>query len=345
MAFPGINGVNYRHAFNLIHFLECLDERASMQKDSGLLAALPSPTNSLGEPSCDLGRRCNFYHPKNMGSRAARERLTSPFIASQARDLSGRQQVAAVCYRISPGGPEFLLVRTRGGHWIFPKGGVQHGLTHAHSAALEAFEEAGVHGRIEQVPFTRYHHARSTKDSHRPARDKRRKPVIAHLCEVSHLQRPQEAKRKPTWFSAEKAKKRLLEDRSPEFGDQLAAVVDRAVSRILRLGNLEAAGQKDELQRTCMEYEEATRAAGNAALIRYFFQARNALSSERIGIQRKPRIIGTHKIFGVETTKQFESLPLRLTTGTQPSVEAAGNIAKIERTTVPPTSKSRNSSR
>jgi hypothetical protein len=160
------------------------------------------------------------------------------------------------------------------------------------------------------------------------------------------LQRPQEAKRRPTWFSAEKAKKRLLEDRNPEFGDQLAAVVDRAVSRILRLGNLEVSGQKDELQRTCMEYEEATRVAGNAALIRYFFQARNALSSECIGIRRKARIaISTHKILGVETTKQFERAPLRLTTGAQPSVELAGNIAKMERTPSPPPNKSRNSSR
>ena len=66
------------------------------------------------------------------------------------------QQVAAVCYRIRKRGIEFLLIQTRGGRWIFPKGGVESGLTHAQSAALEAFEEAGVHGRMEEIPFTRY---------------------------------------------------------------------------------------------------------------------------------------------------------------------------------------------
>src|SRR5271169_3518963 len=67
-----------------------------------------------------------------------------------------RQQVAAVCYRMRKRGIEFLLVQSRGGRWIFPKGGVESGLTPAQSAALEAFEEAGVHGRMEEIPFARY---------------------------------------------------------------------------------------------------------------------------------------------------------------------------------------------
>ena len=47
-------------------------------------------------------------------------------------------------------------MRTRGGRWTFPKGRVESGLTHAQAAALEAFEEAGVHGRIEEAAFARY---------------------------------------------------------------------------------------------------------------------------------------------------------------------------------------------
>jgi 8-oxo-dGTP pyrophosphatase MutT (NUDIX family) len=69
---------------------------------------------------------------------------------------SGRKQVAAVCYRVHDGEIEFLLVRTRKARWTFPKGGVEAGLTHAESAALEALEEAGAHGRIEEAPFTSY---------------------------------------------------------------------------------------------------------------------------------------------------------------------------------------------
>src|SRR5208282_1063634 len=140
-----------------------------------------------------------------------------------------RQQVAAVCYRIRQGGIEFLLVQTREGRWIFPKGGVEPGLTHAQSAALEAFEEAGVHGRMEKIPFARYF--RRTRDPAAATKDKRlgtARPsqqelaVAAHLCEVSRLEAPQEPNRNPTWLCAEKAKQRLFKARAPEFGAELA---------------------------------------------------------------------------------------------------------------------------
>src|SRR2546423_5422418 len=75
---------------------------------------------------------------------------------SQLRGMRGSEQVAAVCYRVRGGAIEFLLVQTRGGRWIFPKGGAEAGLTRAQAAALEAFEEAGVHGRIEEGSFAPY---------------------------------------------------------------------------------------------------------------------------------------------------------------------------------------------
>src|SRR5215467_12359285 len=76
--------------------------------------------------------------------------------APQGANNHNRQQVAAVCFRILSTGVEFLLVRTRRNRWTFPKGGVQPGLTHAQSAAIEAYEEAGVHGRIEEAAFAQY---------------------------------------------------------------------------------------------------------------------------------------------------------------------------------------------
>ena len=62
------------------------------------------------------------------------------------------------------------------------------GLTHAQAAALEAFEEAGVHGRIEEVPFARY--VRRRRAGSRG--DEKELAVSAHLCEVSRLESPQE---------------------------------------------------------------------------------------------------------------------------------------------------------
>jgi 8-oxo-dGTP pyrophosphatase MutT (NUDIX family) len=148
--------------------------------------------------------------------------------------MRGREQVAAVCYRLHNRKIEFLLVQTRGGRWTFPKGGAEPGLTHAQAAALEAFEEAGVHGRMEEASFARY--VRRKRGAARSS-EAVNLTVNAHLCEVLWLGPPQEADRSPTWFSPEKAKRKLREDRSLSEGVELARVVDRAVARIQRPRN------------------------------------------------------------------------------------------------------------
>ncbi|HSY65320.1 MAG TPA: NUDIX domain-containing protein [Terriglobales bacterium] len=165
------------------------------------------------------------------------------FWLSQLRRLRECEQVAAVCYRIRNGEIEFLLVRTNSGHWTFPKGNAEPGLTHAQAAALEAFEEAGVHGRMEEASFTMYvrrkrGRMRGPGRSDRSVEDRSVEKEIAiqaHLCEVSRLEAPQEQGRNPTWFSGKKAKRRLCEDRAADLAFELARVVDRAVSRISRL--------------------------------------------------------------------------------------------------------------
>jgi 8-oxo-dGTP pyrophosphatase MutT (NUDIX family) len=144
-----------------------------------------------------------------------------------------REQVAAVCFRILSTGVEFLLVRTRRGRWTFPKGGAQKGLTHAQSAALEALEEAGVHGRIEEIAFVCYTFRKVKKEAGFDAEVKA--SVHAHLCEVLRLVVPQEANRNPTWFSATRAKRRLAQGRNRQNATELARVIDRAVARIRRL--------------------------------------------------------------------------------------------------------------
>lgn len=139
--------------------------------------------------------------------------------------------MAAICYRLGKRGIEFLLVRTRGRRWTFPKGSIESGLTNAQAAALEAFEEAGVHGRIEEAAFARYVRVK-------PGRDRLSSEIEvvinAHLCEVQRLGKPEEKDRDPAWFSAEKAKRRLREERADDYGDDLARIVDRAVARIQR---------------------------------------------------------------------------------------------------------------
>lgn len=168
---------------------------------------------------------------------------------SQLRKLKECEQVAAVCYRVRGGVIEFLLVQTGKGRWIFPKGGVEPGLTHAQAAALEAFEEAGVHGRMEEASFTRYLRRRRNEARNSAARSA--EPAVnVHLCEVLRLVPPQELDRNPTWFSAQKAKRRLQEGRAADFGAELARVVDRAVARIQRSRrrNAAVAGHPQKVQ-------------------------------------------------------------------------------------------------
>jgi len=155
------------------------------------------------------------------------------FRLSHLRRLRGSEQVAAVCYRVRNRTIEFLLVRTRGGRWTFPKGSLESGLTHAQTAALEAFEEAGVHGRMEEASFARYVRRKRGDAQDSPIE----LAVNAHLCEVLRQDPPQEFDRNPTWFPPEKAKRRLREDRSPEYGAELSRVVDRALMRIRQLRN------------------------------------------------------------------------------------------------------------
>jgi 8-oxo-dGTP pyrophosphatase MutT (NUDIX family) len=181
-------------------------------------------------------------------------RRSSKFLPlSQLRKLRDCEQVAAVCYRVSEGRIEFLLVRTSGsGRWTFPKGNAEPGLTHAQAAALEAFEEAGVHGRIEEAAFTRYGRWPNACGSSARKSAERRIVVRAHLCEVLRLGPPQESKRDRTWFSVEEARQRLREERSRADGAALARVIQRAVTRIdaaLDGDRFAGRGQRDQPDR------------------------------------------------------------------------------------------------
>jgi 8-oxo-dGTP pyrophosphatase MutT (NUDIX family) len=160
---------------------------------------------------------------------------------------SERQQVAAVCFRILSTGVEFLLVNTRRNRWTFPKGGVEPGLTYAQSAAIEAYEEAGVHGRIEETAFAQYKNGK--------LRNGERQEIYAHLCEVLRLGEPEELNRNPTWFPPAKAKRRLAEGRTAENASELARVVDRAVARIRRFPGRTLVGN-DPLMRVRFEAGE-----------------------------------------------------------------------------------------
>ena len=131
-------------------------------------------------------------------------------------------KVAAVCYRRAGSGLEFLLVNTASGKWTFPKGNIEPHLGASESAALEAFEEAGVKGWISDHHFDCYRHDKGDVEH----------LVAAYLMLVRQMSTPQESYRNPTWFSVEEAKRKLAKRRSEKYALEFARVVDRAVEML-----------------------------------------------------------------------------------------------------------------
>ena len=62
-------------------------------------------------------------------------------------------QAAAVPFRRRAGHLEFCLITSDRGRWIFPKGFIDPGETPEETAVKEAYEEAGLHGRIVGTPL------------------------------------------------------------------------------------------------------------------------------------------------------------------------------------------------
>ncbi|GGA63126.1 NUDIX hydrolase [Pelagibacterium lentulum] len=87
------------------------------------------------------------------------ERLFAMFRGFQPAEVElPGPQFGALPYTVVDGHCVVLLVTSRGrGKWIFPKGRQVEGMTAWDSAALEAYEEAGVEGEIEQSPIGSYY--------------------------------------------------------------------------------------------------------------------------------------------------------------------------------------------
>jgi 8-oxo-dGTP pyrophosphatase MutT (NUDIX family) len=160
------------------------------------------------------------------------EGLVARFFAGLARLARGTElsvQVAAVCYRLNGPSVEFLLVNTSSGKWTFPKGRLCPSLSPSESASREAWEEAGVQGRIEESHFAHYLDTKRTLGHDSLTREVR---IAAFLLEVHSTEDPQESGRNPSWFSAHQARKRLAEGRPSPYSKQIAKMIDAAVDQL-----------------------------------------------------------------------------------------------------------------
>ncbi|MCM2458859.1 NUDIX hydrolase [Rhizobium sp. CG4] len=145
------------------------------------------------------------------------------------------QQAAAVCCRLAAHGElELLLVTSRDTcRWILPKGNTEHKEAAYRAAQREAFEEAGIEGKVCKKPIGFYSYL---KDGEREL------CVSVHLLRVTknaaHFQ--EEGQRHLAWFRPSVGATLVDE---PELGELLASLTalevrtsqDKSLSKKLAL--------------------------------------------------------------------------------------------------------------
>jgi len=135
--------------------------------------------------------------------------LDTPF----GQRAAARSQYGAICYRHHEGALQLLLITSRGrGRYVIPKGWPIEGMSPAASAAREAFEEAGVLGKVHPSCVGVYSYAKASG-----------LPFVVGLygLQVTRLLQdfPERGQRKRDWFAPWEAAERV---RLPE----LAAVLE-----------------------------------------------------------------------------------------------------------------------
>ncbi len=147
-----------------------------------------------------------------------------PISLPKAQKGDVRSQFAALCYRIRGGKVQVLLITSRGGkRWIMPKGWPMNAKTPGDAALQEAWEEAGVTGRVTGGCLGVYSYAKDMGCGVVL-------PVVAMLYPVevkSEAQAyPEAGQRRRKWVSRKKATKmvgepelaRLIRDFDPRSG-------------------------------------------------------------------------------------------------------------------------------
>lgn len=124
-----------------------------------------------------------------------------------------RTQFAALCFRVVRGKTEVLLVTSRRtSRWIVPKGWPMEGKTPAESAAIEAWEEAGVIGKVNPRCLGLFSYFKELEDSDDP---KDGLPCVAmvYAIQVKSMSDdfPEAGQRKRKWLRLKKAAERVDE--------------------------------------------------------------------------------------------------------------------------------------
>jgi len=149
-----------------------------------------------------------------------------PLHIRAAHKTQMRTQFGALCYRIVKDRPQVLLITSRGSRrWIIPKGWPKFRETPARSAAAEAWEEAGVRGRVIDQCIGLYSYLKEMEEGEPlPC------AVLVYPIKVKTLEDrfPEAGSRKRRWFSPKKAAARVDE---PELQQLVRAFEPRLLRR------------------------------------------------------------------------------------------------------------------
>lgn len=133
-------------------------------------------------------------------------RFPIDLLGNSKRDV--RTQFGALCWRMKKGKCEVLLITSRNtGRWVIPKGWPMHRMTPAEAAAQEAWEEAGVTGKVSDRAVGVFSYVKPF--------DKEKLPCLAMIFPLKvktvHAEWPEHKQRKRKWFPIKKAANKLNE--------------------------------------------------------------------------------------------------------------------------------------
>jgi 8-oxo-dGTP pyrophosphatase MutT (NUDIX family) len=147
----------------------------------------------------------------------------SPSSAFAHKGGEPRTQYGAICWRKSDDGFDVLLITSREtGRWVVPKGWPISGMMAADAAAKEAWEEAGVEGKICDVCLGLFSYSKNLTDGQSV-------PCVVAIygLRVEKLSRryPEQHQRRRKWFTATEAAELVAE---PELRILLLALAQDA---------------------------------------------------------------------------------------------------------------------
>lgn len=139
-----------------------------------------------------------------------------PFSEMPLHKREVRTQFGALCFRRRGGEIQILLITSRATRrWVLPKGWPMPGMSPVEAAEREAWEEAGVKGRICNQCMGIFSYQKLTDDGALPC------VVALFPLKVADLAKnyPERRERERKWFTLEKAAAKVDE---PELAELLA---------------------------------------------------------------------------------------------------------------------------